>query len=658
MTGLGKNIQNVLLILIIFTILVMPCSTIWAEAACSLPLPDYPQGTNCGNCWDFANLVYSRYWGYSFTSSQYTNDNLIQNVPIDAASRKATAANLKKYIYDLRIPKGSVIRFSRTLSYVTAASDGDLGHSIIIADYDANGFYAYHSRTVAGQYKAHYEYISYNSLANDWTLAGGLAYKDSFIKYIKAGTGTPVETPKVLTIGNANYPIYKKAGSTFTVNGTISSPNPITGVTVWINRADKDIWAGEGEYYATYGNGSGTAKSWSINNADGNMQFSKLAAGNYRYLIFARDSKGYEVMLDKPFTVGSGATSSGTTTVTGRHNHTLYAAYSWDAGVVTKQPTAASTGIRIYTCYCGATKTETIPKLQGYTVTYNANGGSGAPSAQTKTAGQPLTLRTAKPTRTGYVFLGWADSADANVSAYSAGSRYTRDADITLYAVWRPVRYTVVYDANGGSGSVPPQEMRYDAPAPLSSVCFTRPGYVQSHWALSPDANEAYPYVYSPGEELWKKGWNFTEQDGAGVTLYAVWKKAAITSPVYTVNTAKKTVSGFAADTTTETFLAGLEPTGLVLFRNGSVYTGQYAGTGLTVEYRLGGKTVDALSLVLTGDVNGDGHVTATDYLLVKRDVLELSALNGLYAQAADMTGDGKCTAADYLRLKRAVLNL
>lgn len=92
--------------------------------------------------------------------------------------------------------------------------------------------------------------------------------------------------------------------------------------------------------------------------------------------------------------------------------------------------------------------------------------------------------------------------------------------------------------------------------------------------------------------------------------------------------------------------------------RNGSVYTGQYAGTGLTVEYRLGGKTVDALSLVLTGDVNGDGHVTATDYLLVKRDVLELSALNGLYAQAADMTGDGKCTAADYLRLKRAVLNL
>ena len=483
-------------------------------------------------------------------------------------------------------------------------------------------------------------------------------YSEIYTLYVWQTTSKPIETPKVLTIGNANYPIYKKAGSTFTVNGTISSPNPITGVTVWINRADKDIWAGEGEYYATYGNGSGTAKSWSINNADGNMQFSKLAAGNYRYLIFARDSKGYEVMLDKPFTVGSGATSSGTTTVTGRHNHTLYAAYSWDAGVVTKQPTAASTGIRTYTCYCGATKTETIPKLQGYTVTYNANGGSGAPSAQTKTAGQPLTLRTAKPTRTGYVFLGWADSADADVSAYSAGSRYTRDANITLYAVWRPVRYTVVYDANGGSGSVPPQEMRYDAPAPLSSVCFTRPGYVQSHWALSPDANEAYPYVYNPGEELWKKGWNFTEQDGAGVTLYAVWTKAAITSPVYTVNTAKKTVSGFAADTTTETFLAGLEPTGLVLLRNGSVYTGQYAGTGLTVEYRLGGKTVDALSLVLTGDVNGDGHVTATDYLLVKRDVLELSALNGLYAQAADMTGDGKCTAADYLRLKRAVLNL
>ena len=75
-------------------------------------------------------------------------------------------------------------------------------------------------------------------------------------------------------------------------------------------------------------------------------------------------------------------------------------------------------------------------KANTYTVSYNANGGSGAPSAQTKTYGTTLKLSSTKPTRTNYTFLGWATSASATSATYAAGANYTANANTTLYAVW------------------------------------------------------------------------------------------------------------------------------------------------------------------------------------------------------------------------------
>ncbi len=57
------------------------------------------------------------------------------------------------------------------------------------------------------------------------------------------------------------------------------------------------------------------------------------------------------------------------------------------------------------------------------TVTYNANGGTGAPAIQTKTYGTRLTLNSVKPTRSGYTFLGWATASAATSATYSSGSR-------------------------------------------------------------------------------------------------------------------------------------------------------------------------------------------------------------------------------------------
>lgn len=77
-----------------------------------------------------------------------------------------------------------------------------------------------------------------------------------------------------------------------------------------------------------------------------------------------------------------------------------------------------------------------VPPKPSHTVSYNANGGSGAPGGQTKWWGEVLTLSNTRPTRANHTFLGWATSANGAV-AYQPGGRYGSDANLTLYAVWK-----------------------------------------------------------------------------------------------------------------------------------------------------------------------------------------------------------------------------
>lgn len=72
-----------------------------------------------------------------------------------------------------------------------------------------------------------------------------------------------------------------------------------------------------------------------------------------------------------------------------------------------------------------------------YNIKYDANGGSGAPSAQEQEYGSYITITTDEPTRTGYSFLGWSADENATTASYVAGDDYQPNADTTLYAVWK-----------------------------------------------------------------------------------------------------------------------------------------------------------------------------------------------------------------------------
>lgn len=149
-----------------------------------------------------------------------------------------------------------------------------------------------------------------------------------------------------------------------------------------------------------------------------------------------------------------------------------------------------------------------------WTVSYNANGGSGAPASQTKTYGSNLTLSSTKPTRTGHTFLGWSTSSTATSATYQPGGTYTSNSGATLYAVWKINTYTVSYNANGGSGAPGNQTKTYGSNLTLSSTKPTRTNYNFKGW--SKDKSATSP-TYSAGGV-------YTED--AAVTLYAVWELA------------------------------------------------------------------------------------------------------------------------------------
>ncbi|MBQ0098789.1 MAG: InlB B-repeat-containing protein, partial [Oscillospiraceae bacterium] len=148
-----------------------------------------------------------------------------------------------------------------------------------------------------------------------------------------------------------------------------------------------------------------------------------------------------------------------------------------------------------------------------HTVTYNANGGSGAPSSQTKKFLSTLTLSSTIPTRENYDFLGWAINKDATTPDYQPGDTYKSDTSLTLYAVWELAGYKITYDANGGKYPPQPQIKPIGENINITDETPTRSFYVFLGWSENQNAT-------TPD---YKSGGIYSQEQDA--TLYAVWRK-------------------------------------------------------------------------------------------------------------------------------------
>ena len=180
----------------------------------------------------------------------------------------------------------------------------------------------------------------------------------------------------------------------------------------------------------------------------------------------------------------------------------------------------------------------------------------------------PVTHRSLA--RDGYVFTGWSKDI-SNVTG-----------DMTVQAQYKPVRYTVNYDANGGTGSMPASTLTYDRPQALPAIGFTKAGYSFAGWNTQKDGTgKSFTDKQTVADLL-------THENAVG-TLYAQWTP---TPPVITVvfhsndGGTDETVKRVWASNNLDMKAIGL-PDGWT--RKGFVFHGwNLAADGSGVEYKAG----------------------------------------------------------------------
>ena len=87
-----------------------------------------------------------------------------------------------------------------------------------------------------------------------------------------------------------------------------------------------------------------------------------------------------------------------------------------------------------------------------------------------------------------------------------------------------------------------------------------------------------------------------------------------------------------------------------------TVAANEKVATGMVAQLVVKGKVVDEVTIVVTGDVNGDGNITVTDMLAIKSHILKKTTLTGAAALAADVSGDGGISVTDFIQAKSHIL--
>lgn len=184
------------------------------------------------------------------------------------------------------------------------------------------------------------------------------------------------------------------------------------------------------------------------------------------------------------------------------------------------------------------TSQSTFTTATGYTITYNANGGSGTMSTQYFLHGHSQALNSNAYTRTGYSFLGWSTSSTATTATYTnsqAVTSVTSGSSATLYAIWQSNEYQVAYHANGGSGSMANTTHTYGVSSSLRTNAFTRTGYTFKGWSTSADGAVSYADGASVSD---------LSNSGETINLYAVWQINVYTVSLTANNAQYGTISG------------------------------------------------------------------------------------------------------------------
>jgi len=153
-----------------------------------------------------------------------------------------------------------------------------------------------------------------------------------------------------------------------------------------------------------------------------------------------------------------------------------------------------------------------------FEIIFNSMGGSEVPSQVLESGVLEI---PENPTKKGYIFGGWYTSSNNGETLESVFDFNTPiEKDLTLYAKWTPISYTVKFDANNdnATGTMDAQNFTYDKAANLNKNAFEVKNYGFVKWNTKSDGNGI---AYLDEAEIL----NLTEKNGAEITLYAQWQE-------------------------------------------------------------------------------------------------------------------------------------
>jgi len=209
-----------------------------------------------------------------------------------------------------------------------------------------------------------------------------------------------------------------------------------------------------------------------------------------------------------------------------------------------------------------------------YTIKFNANGGTGTMKDLAGVAyGTTKTLTTNAFKRTGYTFAGWSTSKSGSVKYKNKASvknlSSTNGATVTLYAVWTVNKYTIKFNANGGTGTMKSLTgVAYGTAKTLASNTFKRTGYTFAGWSTKKTGKVKYKNKASVK--------SLSSTNGATVTLYAVWTKTKY-KVTYQLNGGKNSSKNPASYYVTTSTITLKAPT-----RKGYTFAGWYSDSKCT----------------------------------------------------------------------------
>lgn len=158
-----------------------------------------------------------------------------------------------------------------------------------------------------------------------------------------------------------------------------------------------------------------------------------------------------------------------------------------------------------------------------YYVAFDAYGGTGVMYDQRLTFDQIAALQPNSFKRVGHRWIGWNTNPSVPETWYEDGAlvkNLTERAGevISLYAIWSANRCLVVFDGNGGIGSMEAQSLAYGTAEKLHPNTFERTGYHWVSWNTQPDGSgDAYA-----DEETVQ---DLNTADNSTLILYAIWEK-------------------------------------------------------------------------------------------------------------------------------------